>query len=31
MDLARAQRKEADAIMTSIMGPHEDWLQFQHY
>jgi hypothetical protein len=31
LDLARAQRNEADAIMTSMMGPHEDWLQFQHY
>jgi predicted ATPase len=31
LDLARAQRDEADAIMISIVGPHEDWLQFQHY
>jgi predicted ATPase len=30
-ELARAQRNEADTIMTSMMGPHEDWLQFQHY
>jgi predicted ATPase/class 3 adenylate cyclase len=30
-ELARAQRNEADAIMTDIIGPHENWLQFQHY
>jgi len=30
-DLAAAQRKEADAIMTDIGGPHEYWERPQHY